>query len=97
MVISRSENLFLPIWLVSNERFFTSLRIAINVILSVAKNLCVYNNIPIDVCWLLLVLVAEEVVHCLHGIEGGEGYLYEDGVPIAHGAIPQTGEFECLE
>ena len=46
---------------------------------------------------LLLVLIAQEVVHRLHGIEGGEGYLYEDGVPVAHGTIPQAGELERLE
>ena len=47
--------------------------------------------------FLLLVLVAQEVVHRLHGIKGGEGYLYEDGVPLAHGTIPQAGELEGIE
>ena len=47
--------------------------------------------------FLLLVLVAQEVVHRLHGIKGGEGYLYENRVPLAHRTIPQAGELESLE
>ena len=34
-------------------------------------------------------LRAEEVVHRFHGIERGEGHFYEDGVPVAHCAVPQ--------
>jgi len=44
-----------------------------------------------------LVLRAEEVVDGLDGVEGGEGNLYEDGVPVTHGAVPETGKFKGLE
>ena len=47
--------------------------------------------------FLLLVLVAQKVVHCLNRVKGGERNLYEDGVPITHGTIPQAGELEGLE
>lgn len=49
------------------------------------------------IVWLnkfLLMLRTEEVVHCLHGIECFEWNLDEDGVPIAHGAVPKAGEFK---
>lgn len=36
----------------------------------------------------LLMLVSKKVVDRFDGIEGAEGNLYEDGAPIAHGAIP---------
>ena len=42
-------------------------------------------------------LFAIEVVDRFDRIEGGEGHLYEDGVPIAHSAVPETGQFKCLE
>ena len=41
-----------------------------------------------------LVLRAEEVVHRFHGSERGEGDFNEHGVPVAHCAVPQSGEFE---
>ena len=44
-----------------------------------------------------LVLRAEKVVHRFHGIERGEGDFYEDGVPVAHCAVPQPGKFEGEE
>ena len=52
------------------------------------------------IVWLnkfLLMLRTEEVVHCLHGIECFEWNLDEDGVPIAHGAVPKAGEFKGQE
>lgn len=42
-------------------------------------------------------LLAEEVIDGLHRIERAEGYFHKDGVPVAHGAVPQTGEFESLQ
>ena len=42
-------------------------------------------------------LLAKEVVDGLHGVERAKGNLYEDGVPVAHGTIPQSGQFESLE
>ena len=42
-------------------------------------------------------LVAQEIVDRLDGIEGAEGNLYEDGAPVAHSAVPKTWEFEGLE
>lgn len=46
---------------------------------------------------LLLVLVAQEVVDCLDRVECAERNVDEDGVPVAHGSIPESWEFECLE
>jgi hypothetical protein len=48
-------------------------------------------------CFLLLMLVAQQVVHGLHWVKGGEGYLYEDGVPIAHGTIPEARQLKRFE
>ena len=42
-------------------------------------------------------LRAEEIVDRLHGIERAEWHFNEDGVPVAHGAIPEAGEFECQQ
>ncbi len=47
--------------------------------------------------FFLLVLVAEEVVDRLYGVEGGEGNLNEDGVPVTHGTIPEAGELEGFQ
>ena len=35
---------------------------------------------------------AEQVVDGLHGVERREGNFHEDGVPVAHGAVPEAGE-----
>ena len=40
---------------------------------------------------------AEEVVDGLDGVEGGDGDFDKDGGPVAHGAVPQAGEFECAQ
>ena len=39
----------------------------------------------------------EKVENNLHRIEGSERNLYEKGVPVAHGTVPETWEFESLE
>ena len=53
------------------------------------------QDVPLDgERGLGLMLRTEEVVHCLHGIECFEWNLDEDGVPIAHGAVPKAGEFK---
>ena len=46
---------------------------------------------------LFLMLVAQEIVHGLHRIECTQGYFNEDGVPITHGTVTQTGKFERLQ
>ena len=39
----------------------------------------------------------EKIQDHLHGIEGLEGHFHEEGVPVAHRAVPQAREFEGLE
>ena len=39
-------------------------------------------------------LLAEEVVHCLNGVERGDRHFDEDGVPLGHSSVPQSGQFE---
>ncbi len=46
---------------------------------------------------LSLMLVAQQVVDSLNRIEGGQGNLYHQGVPVAHSTIPQTWQFKGLE
>ena len=46
---------------------------------------------------MLLVLLAQKVVHRLYGIERGERNFHEDGVPVAHRTVPQSGQLECLQ
>ena len=38
-------------------------------------------------------LGTEQVQDCLHGIEGNQRHLDEDGVPVAHRAVPETWQF----
>ena len=40
---------------------------------------------------------AEEVVDCFDGVERGDRHFDENGVPVAHGAVPKSGEFERAE
>lgn len=42
-------------------------------------------------------LFSQQVIHRLHRIERAEWYFHEDGVPIAHGTVPKTRQFECFE
>ena len=42
-------------------------------------------------------LVAEKVVDGLDGIEGSQGNLNENGRPVAHGTIPESGQLKSLE
>ena len=45
----------------------------------------------------LLVLLAQQVIDGLHGIEGGKGYFHEYRTPVTHGSVPQTGKLQCLQ
>ena len=47
--------------------------------------------------FLLLVLLAEQIVHRLHGVEGLDGHFDEDGDPVGHGAVPEAGQFQSLQ
>ena len=40
---------------------------------------------------------AKEVVDRLYGVECGGGDFDEDGVPVAHRAVPETGQLEGFE
>ena len=42
-------------------------------------------------------LFAQQVVDGLHGIEGAERHFHEDGVPVAHGSIPQAGQLQGFQ
>ena len=42
-------------------------------------------------------LVTQEVVDGFDGVEGFEGHFDEDCRPVAHGAIPKSGQFQCLQ
>ena len=55
------------------------------------------NELPDGQRRLGLMLRAEEIVDRLHGIERAERHFNEDSVPVAHGAIPEAGEFECQQ
>lgn len=42
-------------------------------------------------------LLTQQVVDSLNGIECTEGYFYEDSVPVAHRTIPQSRQLQCLQ
>lgn len=44
-----------------------------------------------------LMLVAEQIVHGLHWVEGTERNLYEYCIPVTHRTIPETWQLECLQ
>ena len=46
---------------------------------------------------VLLMLLAQEVVDRLHGIERGDGHFDKEGVPVGHGSIPQSGQFKSFQ
>jgi hypothetical protein len=41
----------------------------------------------------LLVLLAQQVVYGLYRVEGRQGYLDHQCVPVAHGTVPETRKF----
>ena len=43
---------------------------------------------------LSLVGGTQQVVDGFDGVEGVDGYLDKDGVPVAHGAVPQSRQLE---
>ena len=43
------------------------------------------------------VLFAQQVVDGFDRVESGQGHFDEDGVPIGHGSVPETGQFLRLE
>lgn len=51
----------------------------------------------LDATLYSLMLVAEQIVHSLHWVEGAQRNLYEYGVPVAHRTIPETWQLKCLE
>ena len=42
-------------------------------------------------------LLAQQIVNGLYGVEGRERNLHHQCVPVAHGTVPETGKFKCLE
>ena len=42
-------------------------------------------------------LLAEQVVHCFYRVERRQWNFHEDGVPVAHRAVPQTRQLERLQ
>ena len=51
----------------------------------------------LDATLYSLMLVAEQIVHGLHWVEGAERNLYEYGVPVAHRTIPETWQLQGLQ
>ena len=45
----------------------------------------------------LLMLLTQQVIHCLHRVKGRKRNFYKDGIPVAHRTIPQTGKFEGFQ
>ena len=39
----------------------------------------------------------QQIVHCLHGVEGLNRYFDEDGDPVGHGAVPEAGQLKGLQ
>ena len=46
---------------------------------------------------LLLMLPPQQIIHRLDRVEGLDGDFDEDGVPVAHRAVPEAGQFEGLQ
>ena len=46
---------------------------------------------------ILLMLRTEQVIDRLDRIESSKGHLDHDSIPVAHGTIPQTRQFQCLQ
>ena len=51
----------------------------------------------LDATLYSLMLVAEQIIHGLHWVEGTQRNLNKYGVPVAHCTIPKTWQLECLE
>ena len=51
----------------------------------------------LDAALYSLMLVAEQIVHVLHWVEGAQRNLYEYGIPVAHCTIPETWQLQGLE
>ena len=58
-------------------------------------NLCNLRNLRL--LFILLMLVAQQVVDRLHWIECRQGHLDEDSRPVAHSTIPQAWQLQCLQ
>ena len=43
---------------------------------------------------ILLVLFAQQIVDSFYRIEGFDGHFYKNGIPVAHGSVTQTRQFE---
>ena len=64
-------------------------------VLAAAATLAVMMLV-LDAALYSLMLVAEQIVHGLHWVEGAERNLYEYGVPVAHCTIPETWQLQGL-
>ena len=58
--------------------------------------------VPVAACYVLvpsgrLMLGAEQVVDGLDGVEGGQGNFNENGVPVTHGAVPQSWKLKGFQ
>ena len=51
----------------------------------------------LDAALYSLMLVAEQIVHGLHWVEGTQRNLYEYSIPVAHRTIPETWQLQGLE
>ena len=51
----------------------------------------------LDATLYSLMLVAEQIVHGLHWVEGTERNLNEYCIPVTHRTIPETWQLECLQ
>ena len=69
---------------------------SVGLVLAAAATLFVMMLV-LDAALYSLMLVAEQIVHGLHWVEGAQRNLYEYGVPVAHRTIPETWQLECLE
>ena len=69
---------------------------SVGLVLAAAATLSVMMLV-LDAALYSLMLIAEQIIHGLHRVEGAQRNLYEYGVPVAHRTIPETRQFECLQ
>ena len=69
---------------------------SVGLVVAAATTLAVVMLV-LDAALYSLMLVAEQIIHGLHWVEGAQRNLYEYGVPVAHRTIPETWQLECLE